>query len=129
MIVDQPDGADIRFALWRFSNPVIRKVQQDHGPLLKIATEAWESAPFLVKLAPVLVMAERYALADPDRVVAERLKAAAADLSAACDWSAIARRPSHERLQQRRAVSAPTLTYDPVAAALWVTTGSSEVPS
>jgi hypothetical protein len=70
----------------------------------------------------------RAELDDADRAVAQRLKDAATDLSAAYTWSAIG--PTHAELERRRAAPPrrPIPPFDPEAAARWVRTGYSETP-
>ena len=63
-----------------------------------------------------------------DQAVAERFKAASADLSTACTWGAIG--PTHAELERRRAALPlrPIPPFDPDAAARWVRTGYSGAP-
>lgn len=92
----------------------------------------WWSAGPLARLAGLLVLAERYLQEDPHAIAARLLKDVSVDLSTSRDWSRSAVLPSHHELVRRRAEPGPLAQlagFDPVAAARWVETGSSEEPA
>ncbi|MGH4001737.1 MAG: hypothetical protein ACRDTJ_30235, partial [Pseudonocardiaceae bacterium] len=99
-----------------------------------VGSSQWWDAEPMVRLAALLLLAEHHLLADPERIAAEQLKAVSVAISGAKDWSAAAHRlvfDSHAKVAERRREPGPLagLTFDPVAAARWVETGSSEEPA
>lgn len=125
------DDADLRAEAYRLVQPVLTSVRARHGHVPGAGSTAWWAAPDDAKLAGLLILAEAYLVLDDalERTVAERLKAATADIAAAHDWTAASRRPSHAELVRRRTQPGPGArpvdSFDAAAAARWVATGSS----
>ena len=82
MLDPTPDDGELRGAVHAVVSPVIHRAHQRHGPIPAVKTDGWRSAPWLARLAGVLVLGEAYLVADPERAAVDRLKAMAVDLSA-----------------------------------------------
>jgi len=92
------------------------------GPLPVVGDREWFTATWIVQSATIL--AEAF-LRDPDQHAAAE-KAGAVAISAAADWTAASRRPSHAELARRRAEVGPLArTIDPEGAARWAASGGS----
>lgn len=106
----------------------VKKVLAVAGPdVPALSDPAWRTAPPAAKIASLLVLGEAYLVTDPHLIAAQMIKDASVAISSSGNWSVAASLPSHAELVRRRAqpgrVWAP---FDPVAAARWVETGSSE---
>lgn len=101
------------------------------GSVPAAGSPAWMTAAPAAQIAGLLVLAEAYLINDPHQVAAEMIKDASVAVSSSRRWSAAAAQPSHHELRQRRAEPGPLagIVFDPVAAARWVATGSSEKPA
>lgn len=105
------------------------------GAMPVVGSSAWWTAPALQRLVALLVVAEHHLLADPDRIVAQQLKAASVAISQGMDWSAATYRlvfDSRAKVLARRVELGPLAALsavDPVAARRWVETGSSAEPA
>jgi len=110
----------------RLVDQFVRAVEDRHGPIPSLSAAGWWTAPPIARLATVLVLGEAWIVHDPDRAAAERLRQLSWDLSAAYDWTAASRRPSHAELERRRAEPGPLarLKFDAEAARRWVETGA-----
>ncbi len=101
------------------------------GSVPLVGSPSWWSAEPMARYAGVLVLAERYLLDDPHQLAAEMVKDVSLAISTGMDWSAAAHRlvyDSHAKVAERRREPGPLagMTFDPLAAARWVQTGSSE---
>lgn len=104
----------------------IRRARERYGPIAAVGTASWRAAPQFIRLAALLVCAEAWLIQGPERVIAERFKAMAVDLSQAHDWAAASCRLSNAELAARRAEpGALAAEFDPVVATRWVEAGSS----
>jgi len=121
------DAPDLLAEVGRLVAPAIVAGRRAHGGrLVGVGEPAWWDAADEVKLAGVLVLALAWCLHDPERAVRQRLRELSYDLSAATDWAAASRRPSHTTLETIRTEPGPVARpFDPVAARRWVETGSS----
>lgn len=80
-----------------------------------VGSPEWWAAGEPLKIASLLVLAEGYLIADPERQVRERLRHMSWDLSGAHDWARQAERPSFAELKRRRAEPGPLyVPRDPV---------------
>lgn len=124
--LDRLDYEDVEF-LAEVHRLVGKSIALAGGSVPAAGSPQWWSAAPVARLAGLLVLAERYLLEDPHAIAAELLKDASVAVSSDGRWSAAAALPSHHELVRRRAepgrVWAP---FDPVAAARWVATGSSQ---
>jgi len=112
---------------WVDGRAVVKRDRPEPALPVVGSLEWWE-APERIRIAALLTLAKAYLLADPERMVAERLKAASVAISDATKGSW--RRPSHSTLAARRAKPGPLARpFDPQTAARWVETGSSEGPA
>lgn len=97
------------------------------GSVPAAGSPQWWSAEPMARLAGLLVLAERYLIEDPHTIAAQMIKDASVAVSSSGRWPAAAALPSHHELVRRRAEPGPCYPpFDPVAAARWVQTGSSE---
>jgi hypothetical protein len=97
-------------------------VTRDRGePALPVVgSQQWWDAPERLRIAALLRLAEAYLLADPERMVTERLKAAAVAISQGRHW---AFDTSHATVAARRGELGPMYRpFDPNAARQWATT-------
>lgn len=79
-----------------------------HGCPLGVGSPAWWAAPDRTKIGSLLMLAQAYLLADPERMVTERLKAASVAISSAADWATIARdHVVYPELKRRRDARTP----------------------
>lgn len=126
-----PTSDELLAEVHRLVDEVVRVARTEHGqalgPLPGVRAPEWWTAPTSVRLAAILILGEAYLVADPDRAAVQMLREMAYDLSAAHDWSAASRRPSHTDLARRRAEPGPLagLVFDTGAAQRWVETGDS----
>lgn len=97
-----------------------------------LSDPAWRSAPPAAKVAGLLVLAEAHLVSNPHEIAAQMIKDASVAVSSSRHWPAAACLPSHSELLRRRAQPGPLAgldPFDPVAAARWVQTGTSEEPA
>lgn len=119
-----PDEEELRAAVHALVAPILATTRAVYGPVPGVRSTAWWSAPAQVRLAAVLVVGEGAIAFDPERVLDDRLKSAASDVSEAADWTAAARHPSHTELERRRAEPGTAArTVNREAAAEWARTG------
>lgn len=123
-----PTTDELRAAVHKLVASVVQVARAEHGLIPGVGSPAWWTAPTSARLAALLVLAEAYLLADPERMALQMLREAAYNLSGAHDWSAASRRPSHTDLARRRAAPGPLagLVFDTAAAQRWVQTGDSQ---
>lgn len=95
------DDVAVRLAVYAVVDPIVRAARR-HGALPRLGSEQWDDAPVLARVAVLLVLAEGHVVCDPERAVRQRLREMSYDVSAAHDWSAASRRPSHAALARRR---------------------------
>ena len=118
------DDVELHAEVYRLVSIVATAVAADHRTVPGVDTSAWWNAPDIAKIAGLLILSEAWVICDPDRMVAERFKAASVAISEATQGSW--RRPSRSELAARRAQPGPMARpFDPVAARRWVETGSS----
>ena len=122
------DAPDLLAEVGRLVASAIAAGRRAHGGrLVGVGEPAWWDAADEVKLAGVLVLAEAWVIHDPEQAVRRRLREMSYDLSAATDWTAASRRPSHASLETIRAEPGPVAgSFDAAAAARWVATGDSQ---
>lgn len=70
--------------------------------LPNVDSPEWWASPAKTRIAALLVLAESYVLADPDRQVREQLRQVSQAISEGADWSAAAGCTSHAELMRRR---------------------------
>jgi len=119
------DDPELHAEVYRLVDKVVTAVIRGHRKVPGVDTSAWWNAPDIAKIAGLLILSEAWVICDPERMVAERFKAASVAISEGDQggW----RRPSRSELAARRAQPGPLArTVDPVAARRWVKTGSSE---
>jgi len=98
------------------------------GSVPPVGSPAWWAAKPQARIASLLVLAEAYLVTEP-HLIARMIKDASVAISSSENWSAVGSLPSHAELVRRRAEPGMVWgTFDPVAAARWVETGSSEEP-
>lgn len=121
------DDPETRHEVWRLLEPLLdAAARKNAGHVPGVATPEWWQADDRTKLAGVLILGLAWLVHDPDRAVRQRLREMSWDLSAAHDWSAASRRPSHAHLVSRRAELGPMArSFDAAAARRWVATGGS----
>lgn len=113
---------------------MVGKARELAGSAPAVGSPQWWDAEPMARIAGLLVLAEHQLVHDPDRIAAEQLKAVSVAISTGMDWSAAAHGlvfDSHAKVVQRRRELGPlaALRFDPVAAARWVETGSSQEPA
>jgi hypothetical protein len=100
-----PTSDELRAEVHRLVGQVVTIARAEHGqtrPLPGVGTLAWWTAPPMARVAAILILGEAYLVADPERAAVQMLREISYDLSAAHDWSAASRRPSHAELTRRR---------------------------
>jgi len=118
------DDPELHAEVYRLVDTVVTAVIRGHRKVPGVDTSAWWNAPDIAKIAGLLILSEAWVICDPERMVAERFKAASVAVSEGDQggW----RRPSHATLTRRRSEPGPMArTVDAAAAARWVATGSS----
>lgn len=109
---------------------VDKVIKQSGGRVPAVGSAAWWSAPPTGKVAALLVLAEARLIDDPRQLAAEQLREVSKAISGGMDWSAAAHRLAYDRRDvvaaRRREPGPLARPFDPVAAARWVETGSSE---
>ena len=118
------DDVELHAEVYRLVSIVATAVAADHRTVPGVDTSAWWNAPDIAKIAGLLILSEAWVICDPERMVAERFKAASMAISEGDHggW----RRPSRSELAARRAQPGPMArAVDTAAARRWVETGSS----
>lgn len=120
---------------WGPAGPVITRDQAE-SRFPAVGSAEWWAAPDQLKASALVVLAESYLVADPDRQVRQRMRQVSHGISEGMDWAAAAHRLAyapHSVLAARRAEPGPLArVVDPAAMARWVQTGRSdggEVPA
>ena len=125
-----PTDVELLAEVHRIADPFVRAARTECGRVPGVGSTQWWAASATTRIAGFLVVGEAWLVHDPERAIAERFRELSHDLSGALDWSAASRRPSAAELQLRRAEVGPGCApFDPVAAARWAATGSSEEPA
>ena len=120
------EDPDFLRAAYRAVDRLVRAAHRLYGPLPVVGSAEWFAAPWITQVATMAVLGEGYILRDPDRIAADQLKAASVAIATGADWTAASRRPTLATLDDRRAMPGPVaVSFDAVAAARWVATGSS----
>lgn len=116
---------------WAIGETIQGTQRSRSGPVPAIGTPEWFEADNLTRLASILLLGEQWLVHDPDRAVAERLRAMSWDLSEAMRGRHGG--PSHVEFERRRAEPGPNArSVDRGSLARWVSTGCSdggEVPA
>ncbi len=118
------DDPELHAEVYRLVDKVVTAVIRGHRKVPGVDTSAWWNAPDIAKIAGLLILSEAWVICDPERMVAERFKAASVAISEGDQggW----RRPSRSELAARRAQPGPMARpFDPIAARRWVETGDS----
>jgi hypothetical protein len=102
MLESRPTRTELLSEVHMLVQAVVQSARTEHGTLPGVGIAEWWAAPPIARIAGLLILAEAWLVADPDRVAREQLKSMSADLSRSRNWAKAARLPSHRELQRRR---------------------------